>query len=91
MHWPRSGPSLDPPILDFLAELAAGSLAVEVVFVDFELHLAALNLLRRRPDKAWSLCDAVSFVLTEIRRLHEPLTADHHFEQAGFRALLKLR
>jgi len=46
-------------------------------------------LLRERLDKGWSLCDSVSFELMRHQRLTEALTTDHHFEQAGFTALLK--
>jgi len=42
-----------------------------------------------RPDKDWSLTDCISFVVMEERGLSDALTADHHFEQAGFRALLR--
>jgi uncharacterized protein len=42
-----------------------------------------------RPDKEWSLTDCISFVVMQECGLIEALTADHHFEQAGFVALLK--
>lgn len=48
-----------------------------------------LALYARRPDKHWSLTDCISFVVMEDEGLVEAATADHHFEQAGFRALLK--
>src|SRR6516225_4094033 len=51
-------------VLEFVAELQT-NIAVQVVFVDSELHRSALELLRGRPDKSWSLCDAVSFLLME--------------------------
>ena len=41
-----------------------------------------------RPDKEWSLTDCISFEVMAELGLTEALTADHHFEQAGFRALL---
>lgn len=62
---------------------------IEIVWVDEELHEAALALLRARLDKTYSLCDAVSFVLMRIHGLIEALTTDHHFEQEGFVRLLK--
>ena len=48
-----------------------------------------LDLYERRPDKEWSLTDCISFVVMQKERLAEVLTGDHHFEQAGFIALLK--
>ena len=47
-------------------------------------------LLQNRPDKNWSLCDAVSFELMSDFGVTEALTTDHHFEQAGFRAIMRL-
>jgi len=42
-----------------------------------------------RPDTEWSLVDCLSFVVMKQRRLTQALTTDHHFAQAGFRALLR--
>ena len=50
---------------------------------------AGMDLYTRRPDKSWSLTDCISFVVMESHGLSDALTADHHFEQAGFTALLK--
>jgi predicted nucleic acid-binding protein len=50
---------------------------------------AALDLYRSRPDKDWSLTDCASFVVMRERGIAEALTGDHHFEQAGFVAMLK--
>jgi predicted nucleic acid-binding protein len=49
----------------------------------------AISLYRNRPDKHWSLTDCISFVVMKAENITEALTADHHFEQAGFVALLK--
>ena len=46
-------------------------------------------LYASRRDKGWSLTDCISFALMTQRRVTEALTADLHFEQAGFRALLR--
>ncbi len=62
---------------------------IEVVWIDEPWHRLAVSLLRRRPDKAYSLCDAVSFAIMKRRRIREALTTDRHFEQEGFVRLLK--
>ena len=54
-----------------------------------ELLNAGWSLYQQRLDKDWSLTECTSFVVMEQRGIAEALTGDHHFEQAGFRALLK--
>lgn len=61
---------------------------VEVVGFDTKYMRSAFALFEARPDKAWSLTDCFSFVVMEGRGLKMALTPDHHYEQAGFRALL---
>jgi predicted nucleic acid-binding protein len=48
-----------------------------------------IELYVKRPDKEWSLTDCISFVVMQDAGIYDALTGDHHFEQAGFRALLK--
>jgi predicted nucleic acid-binding protein len=48
----------------------------------------AVELFRQRTDKAWILTDCLSFVVMNEEQLVDALTTDHHFAQAGFRALL---
>ena len=43
---------------------------------------------RVRQDKNWSVTDCTSFVVMREHNLTEALTADRHFEQAGFKAIL---
>lgn len=62
---------------------------VEIVSLSEELYGQALELFRNRPDKDWGLVDCVSFVVMQERKLTEALTTDEHFEQAGFRPLLR--
>lgn len=73
--------------LSFVSDLATDP-DVETTWVDADLHRRAIELLQERPDKTYSLCDAVSFVLLRRRALVEALTTDRHFEQEGFRRLL---
>jgi len=73
--------------LDFVSELANDS-NVEVVWIGQDDHRAAISLLQARPDKDYSLCDAVSFLLMRQRGVTEALTTDHHFEQEGLVRLL---
>ncbi len=61
----------------------------EIVPADRESFMDALNLYVRRPDQSWSFTDCISFRLMKARKIKDALTTDHHFEQAGFRALLR--
>ena len=56
---------------------------------DDRLFIAGINLYESRRDKTWSVTDCVSFVVMQEQGITEALTADHHFEQAGFAILLK--
>jgi predicted nucleic acid-binding protein len=62
---------------------------VEIIADSDSLFHRGLELYSNRDDKSWSLTDCISFVVMEQHGLTEALTADHHFEQAGYRALLK--
>ena len=61
---------------------------IEVVPFGPELNDAAIELYRSRADKVWSLTDCLSFAVMERHRLREALTTDHHFEQAGLKAMM---
>lgn len=53
---------------------------LELVWIDEDYHEQALELLEKRLDKTYSLCDAVSFVLMRERKITEALTTDKHFK-----------
>lgn len=61
----------------------------EVVPQTALLFREALAHFRQHQDKGWGLTDCSSFVIMRHRGLHEALTHDHHFEQAGCVALLR--
>lgn len=64
---------------------------IEIVSASADLFEQGFSLFKSRPDKDWSLTDCISFVVMQQRSITEALTADHHFERAGFVALLKRR
>ena len=74
--------------VQLLSALAADP-SVEVVALSGALYEEAFQLYQGRPDKEWGLIDCVSFVVMKARGITEALTFDEHFEQAGFRALLR--
>jgi hypothetical protein len=77
-----------PRIRDFILRLRQGA-GSEVVPASRQIMDSALELYHQHADKQWTLTDCVSFVVMRDRGLNEALTQDHHFEQAGFTALLK--
>jgi uncharacterized protein len=93
-----------PAVLAFVMDLLDTS-DISTIWVDERLHRQATQLLIERPDKTYSLCDAVSFVLMRQRAITSALTTDdlrfscgdatrtvgdyRHFEQAGFIRLLR--
>ena len=62
---------------------------VEVVAQTSSQFWDAVDLYAARLDQRWSLADCASFLLMEERGIREALSFDHHFEQAGFIALLR--
>lgn len=74
---------------DFVAlvEGMRASPRMTVVPLDSGLLDRGLRLMADRADKNWSLTDCISFVVMRERGLTDALTADRHFQQAGFKAL----
>ena len=72
-----------------LLESLEGDPNVEIIPMSEDLYHRAIQLYRGRLDKEWGLTDCISFVVMQDRGLTSALTPDEHFEQAGFRALLR--
>lgn len=72
-----------------LIDRALNEQNIEVIPQTPELFIAALTLYKNRLDKNWSYADCASFCIMEQQNIREALTHDHHFEQAGFIALLR--
>jgi predicted nucleic acid-binding protein len=72
-----------------LYEDPANDHRVTIVPAVQDLFEQGIELFAKRRDKEWSLTDCISFVAMREYGLTDALTADHHFEQAEFTALLK--
>lgn len=72
----------------FIQRLREGN-DTRIVPASSELLDRGLGLFSQRGDKSWSMTDCTSFVVTHEDGLTDAVTADHHFEQAGFTTLLK--
>jgi predicted nucleic acid-binding protein len=83
-----SAPADRPKANAAVAEIHSSS-SWELVYATPELLSEGILLHQRRADKHWSLTDCISFLIMEQRGIHRALAFDHHFEQAGFEALLR--
>lgn len=79
----------DRPKAHAAIDWVQGNSGCVVVPATTELFETGLQLHREREDKEWSLTDCISFVVMQQNDLQRALTYDHHFEQAGFEALLR--
>ena len=62
---------------------------VRIVRAGSDWFERGLQLYEQRPDKDWPLTDCISFAVMTEEKLTDALTGDHHFTQAGFKALLE--
>lgn len=63
--------------------------AVHVIPQSHEFFQSGFDLYSSRPDKGYSLTDCISMQTMRREGLIEVLTNDRHFEQEGFRTLLR--
>ena len=64
------------------------SARIEVIELTGTLYETGWQMYANRLDKDWGIVDCISFVIMQARGLTEALTADRHFQQAGFIKLL---
>ena len=62
---------------------------VEIVPLSEDLYRRGFEMFAQRRDKEWGLVDCLSFIVMQDHRVFDSLTTDEHFEQAGFRALMR--
>lgn len=72
-----------------LLDSLEGDPNVEIVPMSEDLYERAIQMYRGRLDKEWGITDCVSFIVMQDRGLTSALTTDEHFQQAGFRAMLR--
>jgi uncharacterized protein len=81
-------PQLRERSIAMLTQLDSDS-QITVVELSRELYQQAFVLYQSRLDKAWGIVDCISFVVMGEYQLTQALTADLHFQQAGFQPLLR--
>lgn len=84
----NSRPADRQRFLDLVAQIRTDPHS-QLIPASSDLFVRGIDLFAKRPDKDWSLTDCTSFVVMTAQNLTDALTTDEHFEQAGFRALLK--
>jgi predicted nucleic acid-binding protein len=82
------GPSFRRTAVDLVEDLRRDP-QVMIVGQSSPQFQEALALYAERSDKAWSFTDCASIGIMDRDGLTRALTHDHHFEQAGFQALLR--
>jgi uncharacterized protein len=70
-------------------DVLRSSSAWQLIASTGDLFEAGLRMHRSHSDKSWSLTDCISIRIMREREMTRALTFDHHFEQAGFEALLR--
>ncbi len=61
---------------------------VKVIPITEQLYQRGFQLFKDRTDKEWGIIDCMSFVVMGDNDIDTALTADKHFQQHGFKALL---
>jgi predicted nucleic acid-binding protein len=80
-------PSWRASFVDLWARLRRDDSAM-IIPADQRHFEAGVQLFVTRLDKEWSLTDCISMEVLREMGIERVLTADRHFAQAGFRALL---
>lgn len=63
---------------------------VRIIQASASLFDNGVDIFRRHADKAWGLTDCISFVVMRREGITDALSSDRDFEQAGFRALMRI-
>jgi len=82
------GESLRAAAVSLVEGLRANPNAVVLVQTSLQFR-DAIALYGERPDQSWSLTDCASCLIMREQGIEEALAHDKHFEQMGFKALLR--
>lgn len=77
------------PVAVKMIEAVRNSKKWRCVSTDETLMERGFRKFRQVRDKEWGLVDCISMIVSKDIGITELFTTDHHFEQAGFRILLK--
>jgi predicted nucleic acid-binding protein len=75
-------------IVEFFQRMRVSS-RERLIGYDRVLINEAVTLYSASHDKRWGITDCYSFVVMQRNNIVAALSTDHHFEQAGFEALLR--
>jgi hypothetical protein len=67
------------------------SKSVSIIHITTDIEEEAWQIFKQYSDKKFSFTDCTSFVVMNQLNLTEAFTSDHHFEQMGFKILLKYK
>ena len=84
----RSSPEIRSKVVQ-VVERIIEDVNIEVVHQTRSDFMLAINMYGNRLDKSYSLTDCLSMILMRRQGIKEVLTHDHHFEQEGFKILMK--
>lgn len=83
----RINTSIGPTLAYTFAESIIESKIHEIVYVDYNILIEALKLLRKYSDKKLSFTDITSFVIMNRLNLTDVFCFDEDFQKAGFHIL----
>jgi uncharacterized protein len=73
---------------DIFFQSVFASRACQIEWMDPERFAHTRQFFLKHDDTSWSFTDCFSFLVMRAFALHDALTTDVHFRQAGFRQLL---
>lgn len=76
-------------LVDLFFERVNNSQALRIEWMDPDRFEQTRRFFSKHNDKKWSFTDCSSFCLMRQLRLHDALTKDEHFRQAGFNPILR--